>query len=179
MKKMTFVAGLLASLFLVSCANQTIRPADVTEPATWGASDNVVQLRHLYFSEQPDAETLRIAQSRGVTTVINMRDPGELDWDEKAAAEAAGLQYINIPIAKQASSFDAAAIDRISAVVRESKGQPILLHCSSGNRAAGWLAIHLVEAHNLSEAQALRIASKAGLTSEVIESRVRNYLNSE
>ncbi len=160
------------------CASQQITPADVTGPETWGASDNVTHVRHLYFSEQPDAEALRTAKLNGVTTVINLRDPSESDWDEEDAVESLGLNYINIPIRKQSETFSPTAIAAINAAVEAQNGQPVLLHCSSGNRAAGWLAIHLVEGHKLSNENAIAVAREAGLSSDVIAKRVTTYIES-
>ncbi len=154
-----------------------ITPADVSAPQTWGDSDNVTKIRHLYFSEQPDAEALRIAKTNGVTTVINLRAPGESDWDEAAAAKKLGLNYVNIPIRKESATFDSSAIAAINAAVRDQEGSPVLLHCSSGNRAAAWLAIHLIEAHKLSGEDAIAVAQKAGLTSDDMVQRVETYLD--
>ena len=177
---------LLTLLLTVACATHSIAPdssapdsivpGDVSSPQEWGGATNVTQLKYLYFSEQPDAETLKIAKSRGVTTVVSLRDPGESDWNEREAVEQNGLRFVNIPIKKQADGLDSNAIAAIGALVKMQEGQPILLHCSSGNRAAAWLATHLVDDHGMDIEKALAVARKAGLNKDDMEKRVRTYL---
>lgn len=168
----------LAISILAGCATQAISPADVTEPAVWGASDNVTRLRHLYFSDQPDAEALRLAKANGITTIINLREPEEMDWDEQAEAERLGLGYASIPVLRQADSLSTQAMAAISAAVNQQAGSPVLLHCSSGNRAAAWLAVHLAEDHRMSDSRAIDVAREAGLTYEPLVERVQSYLQS-
>jgi protein tyrosine phosphatase (PTP) superfamily phosphohydrolase (DUF442 family) len=152
---------------------------DVCQPEAWGAAKNVVGVKHLYISSQPDAETFAIARKRGVSRVINLRDPAESEWDEENTAEQAGLGYYNVPIAGKGQSFNADAINQISALVKQHKDEKILLHCSSGNRASAWLAIHLVKDHEFSTDNAISLAKQTGLTSPVIEVRVNQYLQEQ
>lgn len=169
---------MILTALLISCASTAITPDDVTGPESWGASDNVTHLKHLYFSEQPDKVALQVAKSKGVTTVIDLRHPSELDWDEQTAAEEAGLEYVNIPIARQSKTLDSDAIRQISEAVRQRGQQQVLLHCSSGNRASAWLAAHLVDDHGMNTDDALEVAGKAGLTNDAVRDRVRTYLGS-
>lgn len=170
---------LVSVSLLVACASQPIKPVDVTGPEIWGGADNVTGLRHLYFSSQPDAETLRIAKTRGVTAIIDLRSPEESDWDEKGAATKLGLAYANVPITRDGESLDPAALQHIEYLVRAQKGAPVLLHCGSGNRAAAWLAVHLVGAHDLERGNALAVAEKAGLNHAPTKARVVQYLKEQ
>lgn len=173
----TFAAISVALSVISGCASHAVTPAEVSEPVVWGASENVTRLRHLYFSDQPDAEALRIAKENGVTTVINLREPSEeLDWDEQAEAKRLGLKYLSIPVSRKADSLNSQAMTAISAAVRQQAGDPVLLHCSSGNRAAAWLAVHLVEDHGTSQQLAIDVAREAGLTYEPLVERVQTYL---
>jgi len=155
-------------------AKEPITPEDVTGPVTWGSAERVTHLRHLYFADQPDAKGFEAAKQAGVVTVIDLRAPSERDWDERAVVEELGLTYYNVPVTGDA--FDPEAFERIEALVEQHHGEPILLHCSSSNRVGGWLATHLVTRHGLSEEQALAVGRKAGITKDVIASRVSAYL---
>lgn len=163
--------------FASACGGGSITLADVSAPQAWGAADNVTSVRSLYFSEQPDAESLQVARSNGVTTVINLREPGEIDWDEQAAARAQGLEYFNVPIARQSDTLDANALAQINAIIDARAGQPVLIHCASGNRAAAWFATHLVEAHAMPQSEALTIAEQVGLTNATMKERVETYFD--
>lgn len=146
---------------------------EVCEPEIWGAAKNVVRIKHLYISSQPDAETFKIAREKGLELVINLGDSSEHIWEEEEAAKQAGLNYYNIPIPSTGESFDPDTIDQISALVQQHKDQKILLHCSSGNRASAWLAIHLNKDHNMPMDSAISLAKQVGLTSPAVENRIK------
>lgn len=173
-------AVVLLTLLLGGCESQSpVSAKDVSVAETWGAAKNVVGLKHLFFSEQPDVATLIEAREQGVDVIINLREPGETNWDEARAVADAGLAYYNVPIAASGTTFDAVAMREISTLVQKHSDRKILLHCSSGNRAGAWLAIHLVHDHGMDEDSSITIAEKAGLTKPVMEARVREYLNDE
>lgn len=157
-------------------AGTTVSPSDIGAAETWGGASNVVLVKRLYFSEQPDWASFAVAHERDVGVVINLRERGELDWDEQRAATDNGLVYYNVPIARKGSSFSKAAIDEIGSIVRMHDDQKILLHCSSGNRASAWLAIHLVKDHDMGIEDSLSLARSVGLTNSTVENRVLEYL---
>jgi protein tyrosine phosphatase (PTP) superfamily phosphohydrolase (DUF442 family) len=109
--------------------------------------------------------------------VINLRDPAELHWDEKNAVKEAGLDYYNIPLFTQDNSFNPLAIKQISTLVQQHQDDQILVHCSSGNRAAAWLAIYLVTEQNIDQQTAIELAKKAGLTNAAMEAKVKDYFD--
>ncbi len=164
------------TLLVVGCAHPSTRPSDVTGPQVWGGADNVTRFEQMYFSEQPDEQALRAAMAHGVSTVISLRGPQEHDWDERGVAERLGLNYLSIPISKKSESLDVASIHAINAAVDRLEAGSVLLHCSSGNRAAAWLATYLAEQRGLSPTDAISIAREAGLTMPAMEQRVHTYL---
>jgi uncharacterized protein (TIGR01244 family) len=140
----------------------------------WGGAGDVKQYYRLYIAGQPDAAGLAAARDAGVGIVIDLRDPSEHDWDEAAAAAKLGLDYHNVPVSGRALSRD--AMERIHAIVQENPDEEILLHCASGNRAAAWLAIHLVENEGMDAEEALAIGRETGLTKDSIAENVSAYL---
>lgn len=172
------IAGwLLASLVpVVAAAGDAIQPGDVNGPMAWGSAKSVMNIKHVYLSGQPDQTGLEVAAAHGVEVVVNLRDPSELEWDEQSAADGLGLIYYNVPVSRGSDTFSREAMQRIEAIVGEHRGQKILVHCASGNRAAGWLATHLATQHGLAADEAVAVAREAGMSKVVIESRVRNYL---
>ena len=155
-------------------AAEPIAPEDVKGPMAWGGVANVTQLRHLYFSGQPDRAGLEAARAAGVELIINLRAPAELDWDEPAAVRALGMEYHSVPVTGPA--FEPAAFARIESLLAENEGRAIYVHCTSSNRVGGWLATHLVAKHGLSEEEALAVGRRAGITKSVIEERVHAFL---
>jgi len=177
---LTLAAVVVASfawLLLVApeaAAQAAIAPDDVEGPFAWGAATRVTHLRHLYLADQPDRAGFERARQAGVTTVIDLRAPGERDWDEQPVVEALGLAYYDVPVT--GPDFDANAFERIEALVAARPDEPILIHCSTSNRVGGWLATHLVTRHGLSEADALAVGRRAGITRQEIVDRVVRYL---
>ena len=119
---------------------------------------------HRYISTgQPDEQLLAQVESTGYVAVIDLRTAVEdRGMDEPTAVEAAGLTYYSLPIAGgKGITFDnARALD---ALLAEIDG-PVFLHCRTGNRVGGLLALS-ARASGASEEEALVIGRKAGLTS--------------
>jgi len=128
------------------------------------------------ISGQPDAVALGAAKASGVTTIVNLREPGELDWDEAGAARDASLAYHSIPVSGR-KELAPEAMERISDIVSAQGDAGVLVHCASGNRAAAWLAIDLVTRRNMTRDEALVLAERAGLTKTALRDKVERYLD--
>lgn len=172
--------ALLAGVSLGACRAETHRGAvslaEVQAPVVWGAADNAVRVRQLWFSRQPDAPGLQAAKDAGVTLVVDLRAPGERDWDEGAAAAQLGLAYRNIVVPEK-GPFPEAAFASLEQLLEQHEDEQVLVHCSSGNRAAAWLTTHLVKRHGMSFADALEIGRRAGITKPEIVERTAAFLN--
>jgi protein tyrosine phosphatase (PTP) superfamily phosphohydrolase (DUF442 family) len=86
------------------------------------------------------------------------------------------MQYEQVPV-PGGEPLPRDALERVEAIVAAEPGRPVLLHCSSGNRAAAWLATHLVTRHGMEVGDALAVARRAGLTKPDMEEKVRAYLH--
>ena len=77
----------------------------------------------------------------GFVTVVSLRlsseDGADIDGS-RAAAGAAGLNYIHLPFdPKSSTPYD---VDRFLAVVSDKTNQPVYIHCGSATRAAAlWM----------------------------------------
>lgn len=172
------LAALLAAMGLaVACGRveAPIRTDDVAGPFTWGAVSNVARARNLWFSAQPDEAALEAARAAGIGVVINLREAREHPWDERQAVEDLGMAYYRVPVPTR-KPFPAVAFARIEALVEKHGDEQILIHCTSGNRAAGWFATRLVAEHGMSLEDALAVGRKVGITRDEIAQGVANYL---
>ena len=91
-------------------------------------------------SGQPSAEQLAAAAAAGYKTVIDLRAANEeRDMDEKSLVEQLGMTYISLPIngAAGVTFSNAATLDELL----NKAERPVLLHCTSGNRAGALLAL--------------------------------------
>ncbi len=147
----------------------------VEGPFVWGGVRNVTRLGNLWFAGQPDLAGLEAARENGVAVVINMREPGEMGWDEAGAVEALGMRYFSVPVSPR-RPFSPQAFDRIEAILEANPDQQILLHCGSSVRVGAWLATHLVRRDGMSVDEALATAREAGLTHQALAKKVRDCL---
>lgn len=166
------LAALCAAGLLPGChAHREHAPVAEAVPAT------SVQLREprpaLYTAGQPAAADWQAIRARGVGTVIDLRAPGELkDRDEAAEVRSAGMRYIAIPVAG-AGGIDDANAKALRAALDTADG-PVLVHCASGNRVGGLLALMQARSGAMTTEQALEFGRSAGMTST--EARVRELL---
>lgn len=83
---------------------------------------------------------------KGIKLVIDTRTPVEGTVEEKARVEAAGMNYLNIPIRSQISGD---MIETLRQALREYAGQPIVMHCRSGRRVGMlWVAYQRALKHD-------------------------------
>lgn len=91
----------------------------------------------VYVSPQISAEDLAAAADLGVRLVINNRPEGEAEdqtpgAEIAAAAHAAGMDYLAIPITMQ--SLSKADVEAMKTALERAPG-PILAYCRSGTRS--------------------------------------------
>ena len=151
------------------------RADDKLAPATCGKIARVHLLADVYLAGQPTAEDLAQAKKDGIKTVINLRPEAELKtFDERQAAEAAGLAYVHIPFAGADEATDA-VFDEARKQLKAAK-RPILLHCGTANRVgAVWLP-HRVLDGGLTWDAALAEAKTIGLRTPALEAKAKDYI---
>ena len=127
----------------------------------------------LLFGGQPDPATIQRLADEGYRTIVSTRGEGELEWDEKAAVEAAGMDFVFIPMNKPVEQITGAQLAAFDEVMQDA-ARPIMLHCSTGNRTAGLYAVWLAEKEGVAPAEALRLGESAGMTRlrPVVEKRL-------
>ncbi len=115
----------------------------------------------VYVGGAPTEQDLRELAARGVHTVVDFRDPAERKGaqDGPAAARAAGLSYVNIPVSAKAPS-ERAVWDLQQALARQSGGY--LLHCAKGPRAEAMYMSKAALDHCWGPAQAAEEAARLG-----------------
>jgi protein tyrosine phosphatase (PTP) superfamily phosphohydrolase (DUF442 family) len=146
-------------------------------PIEVGAARPVHQFGQYYLGGQPAAEDLIAWKERGVRTVISLRTPGEIDWDEKAAVEALGMKYVSIPF-RGADTLGDKQIEAALAALQEGEEHPVLLHCGTSNRVGAIWYAHRIRRDGLSPEQALAEAKQIGLRNTDLTDVVDAYCES-
>ena len=93
--------------------------------------------KHTLVDGQITVEDVARLKAMGVTHIVNNRpddeDEGQPTSDEiEDAAQAAGLSYRHIPIARGMGPSD---IEDMRAAIKEAEGGTLLAFCRSGNRS--------------------------------------------
>ena len=176
MKTSTHMLAAACMLAMAACAHAPAEKA--ARPATDApVAATSVELRQprpgLYTAGQPAQGDWQAIAARGVTTVVNLRTPKEMEGrDEAVEVQAAGMRYVSIPVAGADGITEANA-----RLLRDALGAadgPVLVHCASGNRVGGLLTVMAARDESVPVAQALDLGRAAGMTST--EARVRQVL---
>jgi uncharacterized protein (TIGR01244 family) len=122
-------------------------------------------------------ESMRAVKDLGFAAVVNLRQASEKGANieaETAAAEAAGLRYIHIPM--NGAAPDAAVVDRFLEAARNPANSPLFVHCASGNRAAAVWLVKRVLVDGWTVDRAAEEAKALGLTSAPLEQFALDYI---
>jgi uncharacterized protein (TIGR01244 family) len=115
----------------------------------------------LLIAGQPTAQQIKAAGKAGYRTVFDLRSRIEdRGFDEEKVAGKAKLAYTNVEVTPDA--LTQSKVLYFLMMLREAE-RPVLLHCSTGNRAGAFYYSWLVLEKGVPEAQALEQAMAAGL----------------
>jgi protein tyrosine phosphatase (PTP) superfamily phosphohydrolase (DUF442 family) len=162
---------------------QDYTPVKVDAPVVT-EGQNCWRVGDFYITAQPtDPQGLQAANQLGVVSIICLRDSAEgpnppylpFDPQEDIAATKLGMAFVNVPF-PHAPFFSQEQFDLRAGVVLDALGslpRPLLMHCSSGDRASALWAAHLIRDCGLTNAQAIAYAEQSGLA--VFKPYVENY----
>ncbi|BAU64422.1 hypothetical protein STA3757_17940 [Stanieria sp. NIES-3757] len=108
---------------------------------------------------QPTPENLRQLADEGYKSVINLRlldETGSLP-DEQQQAEAAGLQYVNVPLKSTEANYN--LTEQILSELEELP-TPIYFHCGAGGRASALALITFATQQKLNREEILAKAKE-------------------
>jgi len=165
---------LLSALLLAAPASRAQDEVEGVFPEELGTTRNVHRSGALWFSGQFGQEDLGLLQEVGIRRVITLRTLGELEWDEQAAVEGAGLEFHALRF-RGAETMTPELLDDLRQLLRESDGGT-LLHCASANRVgAAWLPYRVLD-QGVELEQALAEAREIGLRSPTHEEAALAYI---
>jgi uncharacterized protein (TIGR01244 family) len=150
--------------------------AQVTKPPVAGVTNFSKVDTTIACAGAVTPEAVAEIKKQGYASILNLRQASENGANVDAEAEAAktaGLRYVHLPL--NGSAPDPAVVDQFLQIVTDPVNQPVLVHCSSGNRAAAlWLVKRLVVDH-WDEARAIKEAEDIGLTSATLKVFALDY----
>jgi uncharacterized protein (TIGR01244 family) len=165
------LAALLLALFAAGVQAQSL---DVDLVNNAGIMNLKSPEAQVISAGQPSQEQFQALASAGVKHVINLRPASEMEFDERAVVESIGMMYHSIPIsgAEDITHENAAALSEMLSAL---SGQPVLIHCASGNRVGALVAVSAADTQGMSVDAAVAEGQRWGLTR--LESAVRATLS--
>ena len=121
----------------------------------------------MFIGGQPTERALRELKAQGVTTVINLRTPPEMQsqvkFDEEKLIKELGMKYVYLPVRGDGNfPYAPATVTEFSKAVKEANGK-VLLHCTVAWRASHLWAAYLIKELGITEDSALANARAINL----------------
>lgn len=166
---------LVFSLLLAACASTPAFDLEAVQAA--GISNLRAPDGATLSSGQPTVAQLGIAARSGVRHVINLRTAGEeVAFNESEVVDSLGMEYHSIPVAGGAG-INADNAQALADILAELDGEPVLIHCATGNRVGGLMALSAF-ADGANVDSAIAEGARWGMTSERLQEVVRESLTS-
>lgn len=129
----------------------------------------------VYFAGQPEAADFAEYARQGVTVVINLRMPAELeklDFKEAELAKAAGMEYVSVPFGPKPPTDE-----DLAQIFPYLKGdRKVLLHCATSNRAGLVWSLFRGKVDELKVDDAVAEGKSAGMKNPALEKIARERL---
>ena len=121
----------------------------------------------LFIAGQPSERALRDMKARGVTTIINLRMPQEMErigFDEAKLIAELGMKYVHIPMrgGNGENAYSPETLRKVAEAMKAADGK-VLLHCTIAWRASHIWAAYLIQEHGIPDAEALAHARAINL----------------
>ncbi|WP_414754786.1 fused DSP-PTPase phosphatase/NAD kinase-like protein [Anabaena sp. CCY 9910] len=122
---------------------------------------------------QPTTETLKQLADEGYKSVVNLRSLDEAGAlaDEEQQAQAAGLEYVNVPIKSTEANHNSTA--KVLSEL-EKLPTPVYFHCGAGGRANALALIALATQQKLNREQVLAKAKELVINPD--QSQLKQFL---
>ena len=124
-------------------------------------------------------ESVAGIKKMGFAAIVNLRQANEAGANieaEEAAAKAAGINFIHIPM--NGAMPDPAVFDKFLKAIVEPDNNPAFIHCATGNRAAAVWLVKRVLIDKWDNDRASEEAAELGLTSQPLKTAALEYIRS-
>jgi len=113
---------------------------------------------------QPSEEEIEQLAGEQFRTVVNFRTDDEEEQplspkDEGKKVQAAGMQYLNIPVSEESMSAD--VVDRFRQQFEQLE-KPVYAHCKTGKRAGTMMMMHIASEQGMTGDETLKKAEEMG-----------------
>lgn len=149
--------------------------SESVQAAELGNLHKVFQVGNLFLTSQPSQKDVEAIKAAGVTHVISLRKPSEIDWDERAAVEAAGLSFHSLPF-KSSDELTPEVLDEVRDLLQQASDEKVLLHCGSATRASMVWAAYRTLDQGVTVEDTYKEIETMGFSSSGFEAKTKAYI---
>ncbi len=170
---------MISTLILTAACALLMEDTPRVAPVAVGQAPNSSTFRNkIYFAGQPSEADFALYAKLGVTKVINLRMPAEMEkagFDEAAAVKAARMEYVSVPFGPEPPTEG--DLKKIFAGIAGSGGDAkVLLHCASSNRVGFVWALYRGAEQGVPVDEAMAEGEAAGLKNPNLKKLARQKL---
>jgi uncharacterized protein (TIGR01244 family) len=172
MKQLRLILPIVAIGASIAAAQGQVKKSDVPGITNFAQVETTVAC-----AGAVTPESVAAIKKMGFASIINLRlatEKGANIEAEEAAAKAAGINFVHLPLS--GSAPDPAVADQFLKIVTQPGNQPAFIHCASGNRAAAMWLIKRALIDKWDNDRALEEASQLGSISPVMKKFALDYI---
>jgi tyrosine-protein phosphatase SIW14 len=129
---------------------------------------------HVYRGAQPTEQGFKNLAKLGIKTVVDLRQPGDLSWNEEKIVRAAGMEYVTVPMNGMETPSNEKVV-KVLALLEDPSTGPVFVHCKRGaDRTGAVIACYRMEHDRWKNDQALREAKSLGMS--FFERAIQRYV---
>jgi uncharacterized protein (TIGR01244 family) len=122
---------------------------------------------NVLLAGQPEPEDWETLRRRGYRLIVNMRSDADRAAAQAAAAKAADLDYVHLPL--PAYELEAEHLTEFSNLITQHQDEPMVIHCRTASRVALVWMLHRVVQEGLSHEEAEAELRAAGYDEDSME----------
>jgi tyrosine-protein phosphatase SIW14 len=129
---------------------------------------------HVYRGAQPTEQGFKNLAKLGIKTVVDLRQPGDLSWNEEKIVRAAGMEYVAVPMHGMETPSNEKVV-KVLALLEDTSTGPVFVHCKRGaDRTGAVIACYRMEHDRWKNEQALSEAKSLGMS--FFERAIQRYV---
>ena len=164
---------MLTTIVAATLAAQT---PQVTRPAVTGVTNFAKLDATIACAGATSLDGIEEVKKLGYKSIINLREATETGANielSAVAARNAGIKYVHIPMNR--NTPDPGVADQFLKAIVDPAGQPVFVHCGSGNRAAAMWMIKRMVVDKWDAEKAGTEAAALGLTNAAMKQFAIDY----
>jgi protein tyrosine phosphatase (PTP) superfamily phosphohydrolase (DUF442 family) len=158
---------ILIFLYIVIGCGGCYSQTQTIQPAEQPAIDRAVRIDRVIIAGQPTESEIRSLHQRGISQVVNVRTPEEMNditqvnFNEAKLMQDLNIEYNNLPIGGDKYPFRPEVLEAFAKIMQASNDS-VLVHCKIGGRARWLYAGYEIKYLNKSSEEVMKSMERYG-----------------